>query len=49
MSKDTAKRRNYGFRISALGSVANYVGSILMLVIVIILSQTLSGSSAQTA
>lgn len=48
-SRDNSKKRSYGFIMSSLGAVANYVGSVLILVIAIILSETLSGTAAQTA
>ncbi|KAJ9609001.1 hypothetical protein H2200_006772 [Cladophialophora chaetospira] len=48
-NEDNTRGRSYGFVMSILGSVTNYVGSILMLVLGIILSRTLSGNAAQTA
>ena len=41
--------RKYGFNMSLLGMVANGVGGTLVFVVVIILSQTLSGEAAQSS
>ncbi|KAG9235081.1 autophagy-related protein 22-like protein [Amylocarpus encephaloides] len=41
--------RKYGLKMSILGGIGTTVGGILALVLVIILSQTLSGESGQTA
>jgi hypothetical protein len=42
-------KRKYGFNMSLLGMVANGVGGIVVFVIVIILTQTLSGTAAQSS
>lgn len=43
------KKRKYGFNMSLLGMVANGLGGIIVFVVVIILTQALSGPAAQSS
>lgn len=49
MPGSSNKRRKYGFNMSLLGMVMNGLGGIIVYVIVIILTQTLSGEAAQSS
>lgn len=48
-NESSRARRHYGFNMSTWISVAVGAGAVLMLVIVIILSETLSGTAAQSS
>jgi hypothetical protein len=43
------RKRRYGFGMSLLGMVMNGLGGIIVYVVVIILTQTLSGEAAQSS
>lgn len=49
MPANSDKKRKYGFNMSLLGMVMNGLGGIIVYVVVIILTQTLSGEAAQSS
>lgn len=49
MPDTSNKKRKYGFNMSLLGMVMNGLGGIIVYVVVIVLTQTLSGEAAQSS
>ena len=49
VSENSNKRRKYGFNMSLLGMIMNGLGGIIVFVVVIVLTQTLSGEAAQSS
>ena len=47
--KRKTMQRSYGFRMSILGQISTQAGSVVLLVVVVILSETLTGAAANSA